>query len=169
MPKKKKEDPANEFLFKIDKNDFKELFKNVIQSQEAINGIVLHNLDLKGLSVDELIENLIFNLFKEEMEFTILDISNEELKPINYLETSGMKQTNLNFKENENIEKIFAVIQRLNLETETTKLIQERINDEMPISENEHNLKDSKYDLVTDLLRSNIEKFMEPETEEKGK
>jgi hypothetical protein len=168
MPKKKKDDPANEMMFKIDSNDFQELFQNVLNSQEGINGIILHNLEIKGFTTDELVENLIFNLNKEEIEFTILDLSNEKMKPINYLETSGMKQSHQNLKENENIEKIFAVIQRLNLETETTKLIQERINDELPIDENKLNQNDSKQDLIVDLLRNNINKMMESEIEEKG-
>jgi hypothetical protein len=140
----------------------------VLNSQEGINGIILHNLEMKGLNVNELIEFLVLNLNKNEIEFTILDISKEKIKPINYLETSGMKETNMNLKENENIEKIFAVIQRLNLESETTKLIQERINDEVTTEENESEITDSKRALVANLLKTNIDKYLNQEEPDKG-
>ena len=105
------------------------MLKNLWDSESNLNGIVFHNWKVKGLELNELIESLILFFTKQELEFTVLDVNDQEEVQNKDINSPGFKESKKNLKENENIEGIFAVIELLHLDKETRELIQERIND----------------------------------------
>lgn len=144
------------------------MIQNVFQSEQMINGAILHNLEIKGLDTDKLVETLVQFLSKEQIDFVVLEIKKEEPKANNYLESSELRQSNMNIEENKNIEQIYAVIECLNLDKETRMLIQQQINLEDSVQDSREDDHNSKNDLIAGLLRTQVEQISSPESPNKG-
>ena len=115
--------------FKIEHLVFTEMLKNLLESPECINGIVFENLTLEGLNMEDTI-NLFFEFIQNRnLDFMILEIgSNKKSLHSNILENSSEKISKKTIKDENYIEKIFGVLERINIGKRVRELIQEKIN-----------------------------------------
>jgi hypothetical protein len=166
VSKKKKDKDANEFSFKLEYEDLTEMLKNAFEGNESRNGVCLYNFQVQGVGTDELIDCLFQFLHKNQIEFMILDLFKDKEQDTKYTQSKDLQNSNINLEENRNIEKIFAVMERLELDKELRTLIQERIND--PVSGSIVQDEDSLRPILVQMLKAKVNQQYESKVDEEG-